>query len=61
MGKKCAICGKYTMFYVWTTSAIFPREKYPGYEEMSDIQKLFLKRSGYPVCLHCYKKLLESE
>ena len=58
MAKKCAICGKQTLFFMWTSSASFPKEKFPGYDKMSDVQKLFLKRIGYPVCVHCYNKLL---
>ena len=61
MAKRCAICGKQTMFFIWTSSRNFPRHKFPGYDKMSDIQKLFLKRTGLPVCMSCYHKLIETD
>ena len=61
MAKKCSLCGTTTIFYVWTTSGIFPREKFPGYNEMTPMQKLFLKRVGYPVCFACFNKIKQGK
>ena len=57
MAQKCMLCGKNTIFYVWTSSRDFPREKIA----VDENDELMLKRIGMPVCMHCYRKLLESE
>ena len=60
MSNKCHICGNNTIFYVWTTSRNFPREKlYEKLNIKSARTKGFYEKSGYPVCFGCYKNLCE--
>lgn len=55
MAKKCHICGRTTLSYIWTTAGNFPREKLPGWHDMSETQQLFYKRIGEPICWDCAK------
>ena len=58
---QCKMCGKYTIFYIWTTSRHFPIRKF--LEKIPKKEKLSIKRQlpeGLPVCFKCYEELRHS-
>ena len=60
MSNKCELCGSNTIFYVWTSSRSFPREKL--FDKFNIKSKKVIKHheiTGSPVCLECYNKLNE--
>ena len=65
MANKCCLCNKETLFYIWTSSRDFPRDKFIDLINFGDVdentrksQKIFYKRVGKPVCYDCCKKKL---
>lgn len=52
MGERCKICGINTIFYIWSTSRNFPREKLGS---LLDLEPEFIDT---PVCFQCCKKYL---
>jgi len=52
MGERCKLCGINTIFYVWSTSRNFPKEKLGS---LVDLDKDFI---NVPVCFNCCKKYL---
>lgn len=58
MGKICEVCGQETMFYVWSSSRDFPREKLI-HDNMADyVRKGLLNGTmGLPICMKCAKKI----
>lgn len=54
MGKKCYICGKQTIFYIWSTSAAFPLEKL----KLNKLERR-IYRIGVPICFSCFNKIKE--
>ena len=58
MSQRCYLCGKETLFYIWTSSRNFPREKFI---EITGIPEKIVQRKGFAVCYHCYQKLLNDE
>jgi len=57
MGKQCFLCGKETIFYIWTTSKVFPLEKLLK-KIKSKAERNFVRRYGVPICWTCYRRLL---
>jgi hypothetical protein len=58
MGKICEECGKETIFFVWSSTKGFPREKLI-HDNMADyIRKgILCGNIGLPICMHCATKL----
>jgi len=56
MGRQCFLCGKETIFYIWTTSKVFPIEKLLK-KIKSKAEKRFVRCYGVPICWNCYRRL----
>lgn len=57
MVNSCMICGKRTLFYIWTSSRYFPRElifKKFHLKRKSDKKPIY---EGKIVCFQCLEKL----
>ena len=54
MGKKCHICGKQTIFFIWSSSAAFPLEKL----KLNKLERK-IYRIGVPICFSCFNKIKE--
>ena len=58
MRHRCKVCGNETIFFTWTTSRIFPREKlidFLGIRDGTVIKDM--EKNGWPVCFNCRNKL----
>lgn len=53
MGKQCYFCGKSTIFFIWSTSRIFPR-KSQAFEKRDRV----MFNAGVPICFPCYYKIM---
>jgi len=61
MSKRCYMCGIDTIFYVWSTSRNFPREKLIEAKKLkTKAQKASISEDGQVVCFKCLKELRES-
>lgn len=63
MSKQCSICGIDTIFYIWTSSRNFPREKLVEIINADESTKKSIIKGleGRPVCFSCYNKLIKNE
>lgn len=60
MGKVCMMCKRETMFYIWSSSRYFPRDKLMDWLNKngnSHISKELVEE-GVPICFACYFKVL---
>jgi len=58
---QCKLCGKQTLFYVWTSSRVFPRQKLIKAKELKNRSELDKLNQGYPVCFWCLEELKNTE
>ena len=63
MAKQCYCCGLNTIFYVWTSSRNFPREKLVEVMNIDGITKksILIDNEGKPICYGCYNELMNHE
>ncbi len=58
MAQRCFCCGNQTLFFVWTSSRNFPREKLIKKENIKDKKMIkSISDDGYPCCWACRKEL----
>lgn len=58
MAKECFICKNKTIFYVWSTSRRFPKEKLIKYKDCkTKLEKARIAIEGQPVCFGCLEEL----
>jgi hypothetical protein len=58
MKHECKICGKDSLFFIWSTSRAFNRERYLDYykskhKEVSKEEETEILRGDYVVCQFC--------
>jgi len=58
---RCQVCGKDPgVFFYWTTSRTFPRDKLISYLNITNKQTIrAINNDGYKVCEECRRKLDE--
>jgi len=60
MAKECKICGKPSLFYIWSTSRRFDREKfldlYRKNIEVTQEDEHLIRNQSYVVCQFCMDK-----
>jgi hypothetical protein len=54
MSQPCCVCGIHTIFYIWTSTRNFPREKL---EEIHNIKD----KEGRPICFKCRNEMMKHE
>jgi len=53
MAHECASCGRKTIFFIWSTSRVFPAERLIK----SKADYIRYKVIGVPFCMRCYRRL----
>jgi hypothetical protein len=61
MGYKCVICNINTIFFVWSSSAPFPRDRLMKIKRYNKKQDMKTVLDGVPVCLKCRDMLNDSK
>jgi len=57
MGQQCAMCGRKTIFFRWTTDRYFDMKKYIKVKsELENNKNVYIRREGDPVCILCIDK-----
>lgn len=57
MGKRCPICKNSTIFYIWSTSRNFDKDKYLNIKrKLHKADTVQLNEEGEPICMVCVEK-----
>ena len=59
MGYKCVVCDINTIFFVWSSSAPFPRERLMTVKKYDSKEKVRSVVDGVPVC-YCCRNMLDN-
>ena len=54
MGKQCYLCGKNTIFFIWSTSRAFPIHKLKPTKKEKAMYSI-----GVPICFRCFERIKE--
>jgi len=58
MAQDCYLCKNKTIFFIWSTSRNFPRDKLIKAKKLSTRYEIgLINKGGVPVCFSCFHKL----